>query len=466
MPHATPPTRAPWQLGASESAALMRAQRLSAADLLESVLERIRARNAEVNALVAGFEPQQLLAEAAQADRRLAQGRPAGALDGLPLTVKDNLWVRGLPATWGLAALRDFMPPQDDAVVGCVREAGAVVIGKTNVPAMALAATTANEVHGVTRNPLSPALTPGGSSGGAAAALACGFGALALATDAGGSIRRPAAYTGTVGFKPSAGALRASSGFPRTSLDFQVVGPMARSVEDCALLSAVLAVDADRFPWLAQAQRPQAWLNEWAGARRARVLAITPPAQGQDAEISEALHACAERLARAGHQIDWHPAPYALDQVEAFWTELLPHGVRAAVEALDLDESALPQGLRDLAQRSSKQAATQAYRTVARLLDWRQQLGALWSRADVILSPASPCRAWPHADPYPGHIGGQPASPRAAAVYAVFANAAGAPSISVPVPGQPGVGMQLTGAPGEDARLLAWAWELEQLMQA
>jgi len=323
---------------------------------------------------------------------------------------------------------------------------------------MALAAVTGNEIYGPTRNPLVPVLTPGGSSGGAAAALACGIGALALATDAGGSIRRLAAYTGTVDFKPSAGATRSSSGFPRTSLDFQVVGPMARSVEDCALLTAVLAVDGSCFPWRTDAGRPEAWLRDRAQARRARILAVSPPAQGQEPEVTAALNTCAERLARAGHRIDWRPMPYSVAQVDAFWSELIPHGVRTAVDELGLDEAALPAPLRDLARRSSESTAADMYRTVARLLEWRQQLRALWSEADVVLSPASPCLAWPHDEPYPARIDGGPASPRAGAIYAAFANAAGAPSISVPVSWHPGIGIQLTGVPGSDARLLAWAW--------
>ncbi|MPS26619.1 MAG: amidase [Alcaligenaceae bacterium] len=456
----------PWQLGASESAALLRAGRLASVELVESVLERMRSCNQAVNAIVAQVDAASLLAQASAADRRHAAGNPAGALDGIPLTVKDNLWVQGLPATWGVEALATFVPDHDEPVVARVREAGAIVLGKTNVPPMALAATTGNGVYGPTCNPLAPAMTPGGSSGGAGAALALGMGALALATDAGGSIRRPAAYTGTVGFKPSTGAVLSSSGFPRTSLDFQVVGPMARSVEDCALLATMIAVDASRFPGQGQAARPEVWLRERARARRARIVAIVPPDQGQEPVVTAALNECVERLARAGHRVAWQPMPYSVAQVDAFWLEIIPHGVRAAVDELGLDESALPAALRDLARRSSEPSAVDVYRTIARLLDWRQRTRALWAEADVVLSPASPCLAWPLDAPYPASIDGCQASPRAGALYATFANAAGAPSISVPVPWHPGIGMQLTGAPGDDAQLLAWAWECEQAMLA
>lgn len=383
----------PWQLGASESAALLRAGRLASVELVESVLERMRSCNQAVNAIVAQVDAASLLAQASAADRRHAAGNPAGALDGIPLTVKDNLWVQGLPATWGVEALATFVPDHDEPVVARVREAGAIVLGKTNVPPMALAATTGNGVYGPTCNPLAPAMTPGGSSGGAGAALALGMGALALATDAGGSIRRPAAYTGTVGFKPSTGAVLSSSGFPRTSLDFQVVGPMARSVEDCALLATMIAVDASRFPGQGQAARPEVWLRERARARRARIVAIVPPDQGQEPVVTAALNECVERLARAGHRVAWQPMPYSVAQVDAFWLEIIPHGVRAAVDELGLDESALPAALRDLARRSSEPSAVDVYRTIARLLDWRQRTRALWAEADVVLSPASP--VWP-----------------------------------------------------------------------
>src|SRR5205807_6414926 len=156
---------------------------------------------------------------------RWDSGRPASPLDGVPVTVKDNILVAGMRATWGSRLYRDYVAEEDETPVRRLREAGAVILGKTNVPEFTLHGFTHNAVFGTTGNPWNPALTPGGSSGGAVAAVASGMGALAFGTDGGGSIRRPAAYTGLIGFKPSRDTVRRGKGFPAILHDFEVIGP-------------------------------------------------------------------------------------------------------------------------------------------------------------------------------------------------------------------------------------------------
>src|SRR3546814_627386 len=166
---------------------------------------------------------------------------PRGPLDGLPLTANDNLHVENMPATWGSRLFADFHPDADELPVGRLRDAGAVLLGKTNVPEFTLQGYTDNLLFGPTRNPWNLELTPGGSSGGAVAAVATGLAPLTIGTDGGGSTRRPASFTGLVGFKPSTGRIARGNGFPPILYDPEAIGLIARTVSDITLLYTALA---------------------------------------------------------------------------------------------------------------------------------------------------------------------------------------------------------------------------------
>src|SRR5207245_2181682 len=148
-------------------------------------------------------------------------------LDGVPVSVKDSIHVAGMPASWGSRGLANFIPDRDELPVARLRTAGAVIIGKTNVPELTLEGYTRNDLFGVTRNPWDPRLTPGGSSGGAAASVAAGLVPVAIGTDGGGSIRRPACHTGLVGWKPSTGHIPRIDGFPAILTDFETIGTLS-----------------------------------------------------------------------------------------------------------------------------------------------------------------------------------------------------------------------------------------------
>ena len=225
-----------WALDAADLVASFRAGRLDPVQVLEACLERIRATNPVLNAVVT-LDAAGARAAAEASAARWQAGAALSALDGVPITVKDNLFVGGLRATWGSRLHGNHIAPRDDIPVARLRAAGVVILGKTNTPELALAGFTNNPLFGSTGNPWAPDYQPGGSSGGAVAAVASGMGPIALATDAGGSLRRPAGHAGVATIKATPGRVPRRWGFPPLAADFQVIGPIARSVRDlrCAL---------------------------------------------------------------------------------------------------------------------------------------------------------------------------------------------------------------------------------------
>jgi amidase len=229
---------------ARELAAQLASSDLSAGEVMRAFLAQIERVNPRVNAIVTLRPSTELLAEAAAADRKLAAGETVGPLHGLPIAIKDLSLTRGLRTTFGSTLYRNFVPTSDDLYVERVRRAGAIVIGKTNTPEFGAGSQTFNALFGATRNPYDLTKTCGGSSGGAAVALACGMLPLADGTDLGGSLRNPASYCNVVGFRPSPGRVPRLNA--RLGDRLGVHGPMARSVDDLALLLSVMAGPDER----------------------------------------------------------------------------------------------------------------------------------------------------------------------------------------------------------------------------
>src|SRR5947207_195157 len=237
-----------WQ-SALEISGLVRAKKLSPIEVTDAVLSRIDAVNPTLNAFCV-VAAEQARAAAREAEIAVTKGEPLGPLHGVPVSIKDVLFTRGLTTTGGSRLFADYVPEEDAIAVARLKAAGALVLGKTNTSEFGHKAVTENPLFDVTRSPWNPELTPGGSSGGAAVAVASGCGPLALGTDGGGSIRIPATFCGVYGFKPSYGRVPEGRGFPGGFAGVSHVGPITRTVRDAALVLDVIAGgdDRDRHP--------------------------------------------------------------------------------------------------------------------------------------------------------------------------------------------------------------------------
>jgi aspartyl-tRNA(Asn)/glutamyl-tRNA(Gln) amidotransferase subunit A len=454
-----------WRLPASALGRLLAQREVSAADLLDAALARVERLNPRLNAVVTLNDTAR--AEARASDGRHARGEALGALDGVPVTIKDNLFARGMRATWGSLLYADFVPEEDELPVGRLRGAGAVVLGKTNVPEFTIEGYTGNLLFGTTRNPWDLRLTPGGSSGGAVASVAAGLVSLAIGTDGGGSIRRPAAYAGLVGFKPSAGRVARVGGFPQLLHDFEVVGPMARSVEDAALAFRAMAGPdrRDRLSLLAQAPGDDGPLDE--PPPRLRILYV--PRFGEapvDPTIRESCADAARVLAELGHAVEEGSFPADLEPIYSRWFVLSQVALARLVAGTPRAQELVAPKYLDLADRGAAIPATDYLDLLEAIEAFRQAVAAAFARWDVIATPACAAMPWPAEEAFPPLIDGQEAGPRGHAIFSGWVNACGHPGISLPARPSPEglpIGLHLVGGFGRDWLLLRLARAYEQM---
>lgn len=439
-----------WALTAAELSAAYATGAVTPEDALQSVLNRIEAVNPELNAVVT-VDLAGARAAATAAGARWRAGQPLGPLDGIPLTVKDNLFVCGLRATWGSALFADFIAPQDDLPVARLRAAGAVIVGKTNTPELSLSGYTDNLVFGSTGNPWAPALSPGGSSGGPVAAVASGMAPLALATDAGGSIRRPAGHSGVAGLKPGLGRVPRRFGFPPLAHDLQVIGPIARCVADLRAMFTIMA------PMRESAERPRRALR--VGSFAAIGDSPVEPA------VTAAFLASCDLLRAQGHDVTPIAPLWDADAVNTLFGLLTAAGVARVMASIPDWESRVTASIAELARKGMTLSATDYLRGLDRLAVFRAAMLDAMADWDVIATPSSPALPWPRTSPYPSPIAGQIVLPRTAATFSTAINLAGLPAIVVPAPVPSDslpVGLQLIGAIDAEDLLLDLAEQFER----
>jgi amidase len=312
-----------WRLSAIQQAKAVASKTVSSLELIEAHLARIEAVNPALNAIVRVLA-EEARAGAREADRKLAAGEPLGPLHGVPVTVKENIDMAGLPTTWGVPALANAVVPLDAPVVERMRAAGAIPIGRTNLPDMALRVHTDSSLHGLTKNPWNPGRTAGGSSGGEGAALATGMSPIGLGNDIGGSLRNPANACGIASIRPSRGRVPDAGFVPAEDRllvvqEMNVQGPMARRVADVRLGLQILMGAHPRDPWSIDAP--------FAGpplAKPIRVAVVADPPGGEptDPAVAAAVRRAADALADAGYDVV-EACPPAYAEAVQVWAQFI-----------------------------------------------------------------------------------------------------------------------------------------------
>jgi amidase len=446
---------------AVELAKLIRDRAISPVELVELYLDRIDRLDPQLDAFVT-VDSDGALAAARAAERALA----AAPFRGVPLPIKDLHETAGLRTTYSSKAFADYVPERDQAVVGRLRRAGFVVLGKTNTPEFGTIAQTESELNGACRNPWQPGLTPGGSSGGAAAALAAGLCPAAHGSDGGGSIRTPASCCGLVGLKPSRGRVSPAPYGPG-SLGLGTSGPLTRTVRDAAaLLDAMSGPEPGEFFVAPEPARP--FLREvGAPPGRLRVAVTTePPVQVPvDPECVAATRATGELLAELGHDVRDETPPWRSDEMIVDFIRVWQVGPAiAGVEDLSLLEPIN----RVLAEDARATPGPELASAVVRLQALVRRIAVFWSEVDVVVTPTLAMLPVPIGWTYEDTDG----DPRLAFArqtlftpFTPLVNVLGQPAVSLPlhwtVAGLP-VGVQLIGKPFAEATLIRLAAQLEE----
>ncbi|MEV5936338.1 amidase [Streptomyces sp. NPDC052079] len=362
-------------------------------EVTRAALERAEEIQPEVNAFVRLFA-EDALERAAASQERWRRGEPCGLLDGVPVTVKDILLLRGAPTLKGSRTTDPGGRWDEDAPsVARLREHGAVFLGKTTTPEFGWKGVTDSPLHGVTRNPHDPSRTAGGSSGGAAAAVARGAGPLALGTDGGGSVRIPAAFCGIFALKPTYGRVPL---YPASAFGTLAhVGPMTRDAADAALLLDVIG-GPDSRDWSALGPAPGTFSEGLAGGVRGLRVAYSPSLGGQvrvDPEVAAAVRRAVERLAGLGAYVE-ETDPDLTDPVEAFHT-LWFAGAARVVQHLPPERRALlDPGLREICGTGARFSALDYLAAVDVRMDLGRRMGRFHDTYDLLVTPTLPITAF------------------------------------------------------------------------
>jgi len=450
---------------AVELARLYRARKTSPPEVMQTVLARIDALNPVVNAYVT-VARESALAEARRATQTLRRRTSLPPLHGIPVSIKDLNATKGIRTTWGSVLFKDYVPAEDDLVVERLKAAGAIVVGKTNTPEFGAGGNTFNALFGATRNPWNTALSSGGSSGGAAVAVACGMGPIAQGTDLGGSVRVPASFCGVLGLRPTPGLVPA---YPKMLAwdTLSVTGPLARTVRDVALMLAALAgpddrapisyeVDTSHFARAVKAPSIKGWRIAWAPD-----LQGVLPVDGAVARVVED----ATRVFRSlGAKVEAASPDFSA-------MKEIVRGTRAlTMTALEIEK--VP-GWRERLQkdlvRDIDQGLTRSAQDVARAEVLRS---ALWHRVrefmatrDLLVLPTVAILPFPVEQLYPTEINGKTLDDYTEWFYLTYAmTLTGLPAMSVPCGFTPSglpVGLQIVGRRRQDAAVLRAAAALE-----
>jgi len=448
----------------AEAAAQLRRKKVSPVELAEDALSRIEKLNPRLNAFIT-VTAERALHEAKAAERDIRRGNYRGLLHGIPITLKDNIWTKGVRTTAGSKILKDFVPNADADVAARLRKAGAVLLGKANLHEFAYGITTENPHYGAARNPWNVQCMAGGSSGGSAVAVATGMGFASVGTDTGGSLRIPPSFCGVVGFKPTFGCVSCNGVIP-LAVTLDHVGPIARTVEDAAIMLDAICDCEKRAGTFQRALRA----NSKTKKRRARFRLGWPRDyyfNRVDDEVKQAVENAARHFEKMGARIEDVSLPHVEESTE-------PSTQIALAEATEYHESqgyfparAVDYGedVRGRLQMGSAVRAVDYLKGQQIREQVREDFRKAFESVDAIIAPTTPV-ATPRIGVNSVTIGGESQPVRGALVRMNRpANFTGFPVISVPCgftrSGLP-IGMALHGTEWDESNLLGIAFAYEQ----
>jgi aspartyl-tRNA(Asn)/glutamyl-tRNA(Gln) amidotransferase subunit A len=453
---------------AREWVGLIRSKEITPLELMEMTLARIEADNPAINAFI-DLRAEQSLDEARDMTDRLTAGKDLGPLGGIPIGVKDLEDVAGMVTSFGSTIYKDHIAAEDSVQVKRLKRAGAIVVGKTNTPEFGFTFFTTNRIYGVTRNPWDLKRTPGGSSGGSAAAVAAGMVPIATGSDAGGSIRTPAAYTGCFGLKTSFGRIP-SGGFagPLPLLPMHpiaVTGPLTRSVADAALFLDCVAgahpCDPDSLP------APDRSYLKCLQKIPARLKIAFSPTLGYakvQNDVMRAVEKAVNGFEEMGHCVEiWQKS---LPDVADDWFKLLACDFYAQIQQ-DLEQNRQELGRSMVASLEGLKSFSLKDRIAAQKTktELNRVLWELFDQFDLLMTPTMPMEAFDAKGPPPSEIDGVPIPLLGSLAFTYPFNLAGNPAASVPAgfteKGLP-AGLQIIGPRLRDDRVLQAAFAFEQ----
>ena len=412
-----------WRLSAAELASLIKSRKVSAKEAAAAALARLDAVNPKINAVV-DHRPEDVLAQASAVDAAIARGEDAGPLGGVPVTVKVNIDQQGFATTNGLKLQRDAIAKSNNPVIDNLRKSGAVILGRTNCPAFSYRWFTTNLIHGDTKNPRDPSITPGGSSGGAGAAVAAGIGHIAHGTDIAGSIRYPAYACGVHGLRPTFGRIAAyNAALPERPIGPQICavsGPLARTIGDIRLALAAMSGRDARDPWWVPAP-----LEGPAMPKRV-AMCLNPDGLDPVPEVKAAVADAGKRLERAGWSVEEITNTPPLREAAYLNTKLwLGDGYEAQLEAAEREGD--PGALACLRGSKAKVFPFDLSKTLTRRLTLTREWLAFFEKYAVLLMPVS------GELPFPDHLDRKDEASFARVWHAQM------PQIAIPLMGLPGL---------------------------
>ena len=443
-------------LSATELVALIRSKKVSPVEVTEAVLARVERLNPALNAFCT-LTSDLARRAAKEAEISVMKGEPLGPLSGVPVSIKDLVFTRGVRTTGGSRIYADFIPEEDAVAVERLKAAGAVLLGKTNNPEFAHKLVTDNPLFGVTRNPWKPDRTPGGSSGGAGAAVAAGLGPLALGTDTGGSIRVPASFCGIYGFKPSFGRVPHQPGFPLWE-SLSHTGPMTRTVRDAALMLDVIAGPDDRDRHSLPAE-PGSDLAACDASVKGFSVAWSPDL-GYAAVDPEVVRIC-EEAAALFESLGCHVEavnPGWENPEEIFGALVAAETFAALADKLDQWRDRLDSTLVRFLERGRAVTTVEYIQASHRRTAFWQEVQAFLARFDLLLTPTVAVPPFAIGTLGPREITGRRVTPLGWLPFTYPFNLTGQPAASVPAGFTPDglpVGLQIVGKRFADRTVLA-----------